>query len=211
MIVRIWAATWRVRLVTDQQTRDSSHRPLVYTFWHGMQMPLVAVRAGRPVVVMVSWSRDGQLQAGVMRALGLSVVRGSTSRGAAAALRQIVRVLRTGAAAAFAVDGPRGPRYQVQGGAACAARLAGVRLVPVGAAPKRATPLPFARVLVWMGAPGARDPRVLQQAIWVACDQARVQLSGAGAASAAADRSRQYAGEAGASSTDQSDASAGND
>jgi lysophospholipid acyltransferase (LPLAT)-like uncharacterized protein len=58
-------------------------------------------------------------------------VRGSTSRGGARGLAALVRAMRRdGLDAAFAVDGPRGPRGTVQGGAIVAARSIGAVLVP---------------------------------------------------------------------------------
>jgi lysophospholipid acyltransferase (LPLAT)-like uncharacterized protein len=63
----------------------------------------------------------------------MHVVRGSTSRGASSGLRGIVRALRGGEDAVFAVDGPRGPLGFVHSGAATAAELAGAELVPMAA------------------------------------------------------------------------------
>jgi lysophospholipid acyltransferase (LPLAT)-like uncharacterized protein len=171
-LVRAWAFTWRTELVIAAQTPWRGHRSLVFAFWHGQQMALVAARRGRRIAALVSWSRDGELQSGIMRSLGLTVLRGSSSRGGSEGLRRIVRALRQGQDAAFAVDGPRGPRGRAKSGAARAAHLGGALLVPVaGAASRRHVltkawdrfelPLPFARVVVVVGEPldGARAAR----------------------------------------------------
>jgi lysophospholipid acyltransferase (LPLAT)-like uncharacterized protein len=114
---------------------------------------------------MVSWSRDGALQAAAMQRLGLSVVRGSSSRGGARALAELVRGLRRGDSdAAFAVDGPRGPYGAAKAGARCAARAVRGVLVPAGAAVSSGVVLrrawdrfgiawPFSRVVIRLGAP----------------------------------------------------------
>jgi lysophospholipid acyltransferase (LPLAT)-like uncharacterized protein len=160
LVVRLWAATWRVRLVLEPGAETG---PRVLAFWHGKQLPLVAVRS-RNAVALVSWSKDGELQTGVMRSLGLAVVRGSSSKGGATALRAVVSALARGLDAVFAVDGPRGPAGRAKPGALLAARLSGARMVPVGSAVSRATvlgrawdrftlPWPFARVVVVAGAP----------------------------------------------------------
>lgn len=177
LIVRLWAATWRVRVVHEAGAEAA---PRVLAFWHGQQMPLIAARA-RPSATLVSWSKDGQLQSAVMRGLGLRVVRGSSSRGGAAGLRAIVRALRSGLDAAFAVDGPRGPLGRAKPGAAEAGRLARTPVVPVGSAASRvlvlerswdrfAIPWPFCRVVVVAGSPidpeaALRTPQLLELGI----------------------------------------------
>jgi lysophospholipid acyltransferase (LPLAT)-like uncharacterized protein len=163
-LVRAWAFTWRTELVIAAETPWASEVPLVFAFWHGQQMGLMGVRRRRPIAALVSWSRDGEWQTGVMRSLGISVLRGSSSRGGSVGLRRIVRAIRRGHDAAFAVDGPRGPLGRPKPGAAEAALLGGALLVPVaGAASRRCVlakswdrfelPLPFARVAVVVGRP----------------------------------------------------------
>ena len=180
-----------MRLVVDPALDLASERPLVFAFWHGQQLPLLAVRRG-PTATLVSLSPDGELQAGAMRALGLEVVRGSASRAGASGFRTVVRALRGGRDAAFAADGSRGPLHRAKPGAARAAILAEAQLVPVaGAAARRIVlerawdrfelPLPFTRVVVCAGA--AVDPRqaleapsALERAIDRARQQARALL-----------------------------------
>jgi lysophospholipid acyltransferase (LPLAT)-like uncharacterized protein len=112
--------------------------------------------------VLVSLSRDGDIQARALSVLGLAVRRGSTSRGGARGLAALVRLLRSGLDAAFAVDGPRGPWGTVHPGALAAARHAGGVLIPLGCASSSAwvlrgswdrfeLPKPFARVVVAVG------------------------------------------------------------
>jgi lysophospholipid acyltransferase (LPLAT)-like uncharacterized protein len=163
-LVRAWAWTWKVELLVSAGARLGGGDPRVFAFWHGQQMGLVGARRRRSLAVLVSWSQDGDLQAGVMRSLGLGVVRGSSSRGGAVGLYRIVRLLRNGSDAAFAVDGPRGPHGIPKAGAARAACLGKALLVPVssaasskwvikGAWDRFEVPLPFARVVIAMGEP----------------------------------------------------------
>ena len=151
----------------DGWSQPNVFGPVVLCFWHGTQMALLGWRRRGPTAVLVSWSADGTLQAGVMRSLGMTVVRGSSSRGASSGLLGIVRELRAGADAAFAVDGPRGPLHDVRPGAAAAAHLARARLIPMAAAAKPLVVLrntwdkfwlvpPFSRVVVAFGRPA--DP-----------------------------------------------------
>jgi lysophospholipid acyltransferase (LPLAT)-like uncharacterized protein len=186
LLVRLWVWSWRVRLVVDPAIDLGSERALVFAFWHGQQMPLLSVRRRR-TAALVSLSRDGELQSGAMRALGLEVVRGSAARAGASGLRAMVRALRGGRDAAFAADGSRGPIHRAKPGAARAAMLAGAVLVPLAGAARRRfvfarawdrfeLPLPFTRVVVLVGA--AVDPRLAldaPSALERAIDEARQQ------------------------------------
>ena len=181
ILIRCWTATLRVRMELAPELEQGRAAPWVLAFWHGQQMLLAAGRRRRDTVTLVSLSRDGSLQTGVMRALGLVCVRGSSSRGAAAGLRAMVRALRAGRDAVVALDGPRGPLRRAKSGAAGAARLSGVWLVPVSAAASRSItlrntwdrfeiPWPFARVVIRMGAPltpeaALDEPALLEEAL----------------------------------------------
>jgi lysophospholipid acyltransferase (LPLAT)-like uncharacterized protein len=186
LVVRLWARSWRISVVAPNASSASA--PRVFAFWHGQQMALTRVTRSRPTAVMVSWSKDGALQASVMKSLGLGVVRGSASRGGAQGLRKLVRIARRGSDLAFAADGPRGPAGVAKPGAAAAAALVRGSLVAVASAAspvlmlRRAwdlfeIPLPFARVVVVFGAPlsvaeARRDASVLSDAIFSARRQA---------------------------------------
>ncbi|HRG97965.1 MAG TPA: DUF374 domain-containing protein [Polyangiaceae bacterium] len=171
LLVRLWLFTLRARVLVDPALEAAGSRPgvpWVLAFFHGTQFPLLAWRRRRRTSVLVSLSRDGSLQAGVLRALGFSVVRGSTSAGGARGAASLVRRARAGDDLAFAVDGPRGPRGSVKPGAAWATRHARGVLVPMGSAVTRghvfarawdryAVAWPFARVAIALGAPLPAD------------------------------------------------------
>jgi lysophospholipid acyltransferase (LPLAT)-like uncharacterized protein len=164
-VARLWLATLRVRVVYDPALEPVRDRPWVLAFWHGTQWPLLAWRRRGPTVVMVSWSRDGTLQARALALQGLHVVRGSTSKGGARGLAAVVAAMRRQRAdAAFAVDGPRGPRGVAKGGAIVAAKATGAVVVPMAGAVRRGLVLhsswdqfaiawPFTRVDVKLGRP----------------------------------------------------------
>ena len=161
--------TWRVeRAPWPVQGRS------VIAFWHGDFVPMLALHrhprhtGGAPVTAMVSLSKDGSLLATLVQALGVEVVRGSSSAGGLAALRGAVRASRAGRAPALAVDGPRGPAGTVHPGAAALARVAGVPVVctqivargwRAGSWDQTVVPWPFSRVslryVVWRPGEGA--------------------------------------------------------
>lgn len=167
LLAYVWLRTLRVTLAVDPSLDRAEGRPWVLTFFHGKQWPLLAWKRRRSTAVLVSLSRDGEIQAGALSVLGFSVVRGSSSRGGARGLASLVRVLARGSHdAAFAVDGPRGPYGIAKPGAALAARRAGALVVPMGSAVAWGTVLerawdrfalawPFSRVAVVLGRPVA--------------------------------------------------------
>jgi lysophospholipid acyltransferase (LPLAT)-like uncharacterized protein len=128
---------------------------------------------------------------GVLRALGLHVVRGSTSKRGVAGLLELIRgAAREGADVAFAVDGPRGPYGVPKPGASASAKRLGGELVPLGVAASREHVLartwdrfrivwPFARVAVVLGAPIELDatPERVAEAIAQAEAEARALLA----------------------------------
>jgi lysophospholipid acyltransferase (LPLAT)-like uncharacterized protein len=114
--------------------------------------------------VLTSRSKDGEIMARYVEALGIRPIRGSSSRGAAASALELMRVLHDGYHIALTIDGPRGPFKQVKDGAIEIARRHGVPLIPVAARASREisfkrswdrfrVPLPGSHVVVHYGAP----------------------------------------------------------
>ncbi len=129
LVIRLLRLTWRIRLVGPNPFEVST--PRIFCFWHGRQAGLFAHPQHCRVAVLSSLSRDGTLQARILRLLGFIVLRGSSSRRGAAGLKALVDEVNLGADAAFAVDGPRGPAFEVKAGAIVAAQKGGGSLVPI--------------------------------------------------------------------------------
>ncbi len=110
-------------------------RPYVHAFFHDqllmMTYSYLGRSFGRRLAVLSSRHRDGAYVAGTLERFGHLIVRGSSGGGAVAGLKEMIRHLRTGLDAAFATDGPRGPRHRVQIGVIEAARLGEAPIVPV--------------------------------------------------------------------------------
>lgn len=135
--LRVLGRTLRYRFicegeVTTPMPRIPRGKRYVYAVWHE-NLLLPTVRVGHPDLTgLVSGHADGRLLAGLLRAVGMGVVHGSTSRGGAEAVRDILR--RAGELRHLVItpDGPRGPRRVLQGGAVYLASRTGRPLVPVG-------------------------------------------------------------------------------
>lgn len=136
----------------------------VYALWHGEQVLPLCLNSGRNIVAMCSMSKDGEIQAGVLKDFGYIAVRGSSSRRAERALIEVIRYARKGHGVAFTVDGPRGPVYKVKSGLLLVSQKVGIRLIPISALSKNSlvfnkawdkfkVPLPFSKTVVVYGYP----------------------------------------------------------
>lgn len=89
--------------------RLAAQKPVVLTTPHTVLLPSVLAMRGLPATFLASQSQDGSLIAGVLRAAGFQVARGSSSRGAVAGLTELLRALRRGGIVGLTHDGPKGP------------------------------------------------------------------------------------------------------
>jgi lysophospholipid acyltransferase (LPLAT)-like uncharacterized protein len=165
-VMLLWSRTVRIRFV-DSSIPERLHRQgknIIYAFWHGRQFLLFYCYRNTGVVIPASESRDGEIQAGIIGRFGLGVVRGSSKRKGAQALLGLVEALRSGKDIAIAVDGPRGPVYEVKQGITYVAGKLGVPIVPLSVAAKRAwvlekiwdkyqLPVPFTKCVILYGEP----------------------------------------------------------
>ena len=171
-----WApavAAWGVRLLglTLSIRRDEraveplwqARAPVIYAVWHGQILLLPLLYGRRAVCVLASRSRDGELLTRYIGQFGIEAVRGSSSRGGAAALRHLARWLEEGREVVVVPDGPRGPAEVVKPGIVGLARLSGAAIVPVAVGASSEwrlgswdgfrIPRPFARCVARFGEP----------------------------------------------------------
>lgn len=172
-LARVWLATVRVRARSADgrmhPTRPDEAR-FIYAFWHESFLAPAKVRTN--VRVLISQSADGELIARVCHHLGLGTIRGSSKRGGAQALLQLLRN-DDPAHLAITPDGPRGPRRQVKTGIVLLASLTGLPVVPLGVGYTRAwrfhswdrfaLPQPFSTITAVVGEP-LRVPAELDNA-----------------------------------------------
>jgi lysophospholipid acyltransferase (LPLAT)-like uncharacterized protein len=144
--------------------------PILFALWHGRMFLSIQAHRHEGIVTMASRSKDGEIIAGWLESNGYSVVRGSSTRGGSQALREMVRRVRSGRAAALTVDGPTGPPRTVQPGIVHLARLTGGWILPItfsSARPRFLSswdryllPWPFSRNVVVYGEPFPIDSEV---------------------------------------------------
>jgi hypothetical protein len=86
---------------------------------------------GTEAHILISQHRDGELIHRIVSRFGFRSVRGSTTRGGAAALRDLIRLGRSGVDLVITPDGPKGPRHVAQPGVVQLAQATGLPIVPL--------------------------------------------------------------------------------
>jgi len=135
----------------------------VAAFWHGRLLLIPFTYPGCAMNVLISIHRDGEIIANVMRRFGFELVRGSSKKGGAAALREMLQLLKENRPLAITPDGPKGPVEVLKPGIAQVARLSGKAVIPMTFSASscfRATswdrfmvPYPFSRGVLYVGEP----------------------------------------------------------
>lgn len=168
-IVRVLRLTYRVK-INDQSGIFLSQKivePCVVTVWHNRLLftPALLKRRFRSQISTISsLSDDGRYAELFANNFGIKLVRGSSSRGGARALIQLVRKLKKEKMPlAITIDGPRGPQYSCQPGALYLAASTGYPIYPylINANryfqlknwDKTQIPKPFAKIDVIVGEP----------------------------------------------------------
>jgi hypothetical protein len=80
---------------------------------------------------LISQHQDGEIIARIISRFGHRAVRGSSTRGGALALRELIRVGRSGADLVVTPDGPKGPRQVAKLGVVQLAKATGLPIVPL--------------------------------------------------------------------------------
>jgi lysophospholipid acyltransferase (LPLAT)-like uncharacterized protein len=161
---------WEVRGLEHLDAEYRARGAVIVAFWHE-NLPLMPElwrrarerHATRRAHVLVSQHRDGRLIGEVIRVFALDTVHGSTSKGGAAGMRSLLRLIAEGDTVAITPDGPRGPRREAAPGTAQLSALAGLPVLPCAARAafgiklrswdRMIVPLPFGRVSLVVGPP----------------------------------------------------------
>jgi lysophospholipid acyltransferase (LPLAT)-like uncharacterized protein len=133
--IRALHATLRVRHVHVENI--ASVPQYIVAFWHAHLLMMLHARYRRPISVLISQSRDGELIARVFDYYDVESSRGSSTRGGTAALRDLLRAARDGTNIVFTPDGPKGPARVAKEGVVVAAQATGLPIIPIAFAAKK--------------------------------------------------------------------------
>jgi lysophospholipid acyltransferase (LPLAT)-like uncharacterized protein len=160
-LVRLIGLTLRIRTVNEEKFEGIEGGKIICG-WHGRSSIAGAKYRDRGFWVIISLSKDGEIQNKIFQKLGFKTIRGSTGRGGERALVESIRALREGATMCITPDGPRGPSGIAQPGVLAMARKSGCALVPIGissrprillknAWDKHMIPVPFGKSMMVFG------------------------------------------------------------
>ncbi len=178
-LVRLWWRSCRVVAVVGEEHLDqvlARWPSFLPCYWHqhnlfcAQYLLAQQQRRGLKTGFLISPSVDGELATLILQRAGAHVIRGSSSRTGALAMKEYFHALtRDGVSPVLTPDGPRGPRFKFKPGAILLAQMSGRPILPMAYAASRAwlihwdrfvLPWPFSRIAIAIGPPRS-VPRVL--------------------------------------------------
>lgn len=163
LIIQIISRTLKIYQINFEKIK-SLNKNVIFAFFHGEQFVLVYTHRHTNIVIMTSYSEDGELQTKILKRFGYDIVRGSAEKkGATSGTLSIIEKLLKGQSCAFAVDGPRGPGFKVKPGIVFLSQKTNLPIIPVRVFvekkiqlnnwDKYVIPLPFSKVWIIYGEP----------------------------------------------------------
>ena len=164
----IWL-TCRVKVVGRENMDEVviKQRTVIPCYWHQQHLfcawyMLQQIKHGMKVGFLVSPSVDGEIPAQIVSSRGATVIRGSSTRTGAQALRDMFMIITKDKVSPVTTsDGPTGPIYKFKPGAVMLSQMTKAPMLPIACAAKNAwyfkswdkfmLPLPFTRVVVAVG------------------------------------------------------------
>ncbi len=161
VLARLLYITYRIQIVNkhiEQRIYEKGERP-VYISWHQRFFTgIFFLSKKKPIAIIVSQSKDGDLISGIIERAGWLPVRGSSSKGGVKALKQIKDLADSGYSMGHIVDGPRGPFGEVKPGLLVLSKISGMPILPVIISAEKkwvfkswdrfTVPKPFSRVML---------------------------------------------------------------
>ncbi|HKI60414.1 MAG TPA: lysophospholipid acyltransferase family protein [Mariprofundaceae bacterium] len=143
----------------------------IFAFWHARLLMMGVGLKGCQGYTLISEHRDGGYIADTLHLLGFRTIRGSSTRGGARALLQMVRKSKE-EHCDFGItpDGPKGPRERVQLGTVQLAKMTGLPVKPVIWATRRHWRITSSWDHFYIPKPFTRGVFVFGEAVDVAAD-----------------------------------------
>lgn len=133
--VSAWMSTLDYRVAFYDRSVDPTTRECqgqkIYIFWHENLLFPLYLRGHCDLAMLLSRHRDADILARVAYHLGFDCVRGSTFRGGATAMRELLRTSQH-MHLTITPDGPRGPRRTLAQGPVYLSSKLGMPIVPMG-------------------------------------------------------------------------------
>ena len=134
IIIRILFRTMSTKEIPDGYLRnlDRQGKHAIYAFWHAHMLLPAYVGRNLDIKVLISQHRDGEYIAQIVQRLGYGVARGSTTRGGAKALLEMIKKIKEESISlAITPDGPKGPRFVAQSGVILLGQKTQYPIIPI--------------------------------------------------------------------------------
>lgn len=127
-----YTSSWKKDIPEESAKLMESGQKYIFVFWHNrlLMVPPFSPKKTK-ISVVISEHKDGEWIASVMKFFGYGLIRGSSSRNAAAALKEIIKTLKRNEVVSITPDGPRGPRMKLGGNVIKIAQMADCAIIPV--------------------------------------------------------------------------------
>ena len=180
----------RVKIIDPNGILSKNNdNPGIFVCWHN-RIFLLPVLAPKHILkkcsILNSRSRDGQYMADYMTFLGMTSVRGSSSKSGAKALSELKKELDQGQHLLITPDGPRGPLYEPKHGVLWLSSRQQCPIIPVSinfksyralkSWDKMQIPMPFTKVELVIGNPIFIEPELGDQTIADEKEKLRVAM-----------------------------------
>lgn len=162
-LIRFIGGTTRFETEGSEKSADFAGQTPIYATWHDRIFLGTYFFRGRGIVFLTSQSFDGEYIARFLQRFGFGAIRGSSTRGGARGLAEMIRFMRAGVPMGFTVDGPKGPRYAAKPGPVLLAMKTGNPIIPFIVEPssfstvnswdKLQIPRPFGRAKTFFAEP----------------------------------------------------------
>jgi lysophospholipid acyltransferase (LPLAT)-like uncharacterized protein len=121
------------------ETRGQEHvdrlyregKRVIIAFWHARQLMMPLTYRGTLAHILISQHQDGEIIARIVERFGFRAVRGSSTRGGVEAMRELIRLGRSGVDLVVTPDGPKGPAQVVKLGVIQLARASNLPIIPL--------------------------------------------------------------------------------
>jgi len=132
-VIKLLGRTMRFAVVNPHIQKSFVEKgiPYIAAFWHDRLLMMPLAYQGKKSSFLVSPHRDGLIVGRALKRFGFNPIFGSSSRGGASAIKEMVKAIQNGSDMGIVPDGPRGPRHRLQLGVIELARRTGNPILPL--------------------------------------------------------------------------------
>lgn len=160
--------TTRLHIIAPEGLRSRQRlmkweKGVIYCLWHSRFFYFGHFAKGTHSLPMISASKDGDVITKIIAKLGITAIRGSSSKQGQLALYQMAALLENNIQVAITPDGPRGPKETMKPGIIRLAQMTGRPILPASFSTTRGiffpswdrflVPLPWGKAYLVVGEP----------------------------------------------------------